>query len=167
MIDGEIDFCDYFTIQEITPKVVEIEAETLSKAAEALFWIQMPTPAKRITFGCGNKLNCPFVQHHFDDLPAYSVYDISRINANKLETLVNEGRLDIMDVPLDFKLSKKQRAQVDIAQQNQIIIDHKAIKDILGQLEYPLYFLDYETYSYVIPPQDGHRPYQQLSLIHI
>lgn len=32
----------------------------------------------------------------------------------------------------------------------------------LNELEYPLYFLDYETMSAVVPYFDGHRPYQQV-----
>lgn len=41
-------------------------------------------------------------------------------------------------------------------------IDKEAIKQFLGDLEYPLYFLDYETMSGLIPYFDGHRPYQQV-----
>lgn len=41
-------------------------------------------------------------------------------------------------------------------------IDAQAIRKELEQLEYPLYFLDYETYSSAIPPFDGTRPYQNI-----
>lgn len=41
-------------------------------------------------------------------------------------------------------------------------IDKDAIKQFLSDLEYPLYFLDYETMSGLIPYFDGHRPYQQV-----
>ncbi|MCA9340797.1 MAG: DUF2779 domain-containing protein [Candidatus Saccharibacteria bacterium] len=36
------------------------------------------------------------------------------------------------------------------------------LKRFLGELEFPLYFLDYETMSAVVPYFDGHRPYQQI-----
>ena len=42
------------------------------------------------------------------------------------------------------------------------VIDKEVIKQFLGDLEYPLYFLDYETMSGLIPYFDGHRPYQQV-----
>lgn len=41
-------------------------------------------------------------------------------------------------------------------------IDKDAINQFLSELEYPLYFLDYETMSGLIPYFDGHRPYQQV-----
>lgn len=41
-------------------------------------------------------------------------------------------------------------------------IQHDEIKQFLEGLKYPLYFLDYETMSGLIPYFDGHRPYQQV-----
>ncbi len=42
------------------------------------------------------------------------------------------------------------------------VIDKGAIKHFLSELKYPLYFLDYETMSGLVPYFDGHRPYQQV-----
>lgn len=44
------------------------------------------------------------------------------------------------------------------------IINHDEIKQFLDKLQYPLYFLDYETMSSLIPYFDGHRPYQQVPM---
>ncbi len=41
-------------------------------------------------------------------------------------------------------------------------INRPAIKEFLSQLTFPLYFLDYETMSGLIPYFDGQRPYQQV-----
>lgn len=41
-------------------------------------------------------------------------------------------------------------------------IDHDEVMHFLDGLKYPLYFLDYETMSGLIPYFDGHRPYQQV-----
>ncbi len=43
-------------------------------------------------------------------------------------------------------------------------IKHDEIKQFLDKLQYPLYFLDYETMSSLIPYFDGHRPYQQVPM---
>jgi len=40
--------------------------------------------------------------------------------------------------------------------------DKTGIAEKLSVLKYPLYFLDYETYSAAIPPFDGTRPYQNI-----
>lgn len=41
-------------------------------------------------------------------------------------------------------------------------INKPAIRKMLETLEYPLYFLDYETFGPAIPPFDGYRPYQNI-----
>lgn len=43
-------------------------------------------------------------------------------------------------------------------------INTQEIKNFLDGLKYPLYFLDYETMSSLIPHFDGHRPYQQVPM---
>jgi len=43
-------------------------------------------------------------------------------------------------------------------------INTQEIKNFLDGLKYPLYFLDYETMSSLIPRFDGHRPYQQVPM---
>jgi len=43
-------------------------------------------------------------------------------------------------------------------------INRAAIADFLQGLTYPLYFLDYETMSGIIPYFDGQRPYQQVPM---
>lgn len=42
------------------------------------------------------------------------------------------------------------------------MLDAPGIRKWLKPLEYPLHFLDYETYWPAIPPFDGYRPYQQI-----
>lgn len=41
-------------------------------------------------------------------------------------------------------------------------IDYEKVTSFVDGLQYPLYFLDYETMSGLVPYFDGHRPYQQV-----
>ncbi|MEP7111385.1 MAG: DUF2779 domain-containing protein, partial [Ferruginibacter sp.] len=41
-------------------------------------------------------------------------------------------------------------------------IDQNAIKEFLGQLEYPLYYIDFETWMTAVPQMSGHWPYRQV-----
>ena len=162
VLDDELMLPELFVVEDVSDQVNEAYQGVKAAAAAAFAYINGPEPARRITVGCGNKLQCAFVAYHYTDLPSYPVHDIARINVKKLAALVHDNILDIMEVPADFKLSRPQRLQVDIAQRNQVIIDHKAIAKELENLVYPLYFLDYETFAYAVPFQNGHRPYQQL-----
>jgi Domain of unknown function(DUF2779) len=41
-------------------------------------------------------------------------------------------------------------------------IDHDAIYEFLDSLRYPLYFMDFETWTTAVPEYDGHWPYRQI-----
>lgn len=96
------------------------------------------------------------------DIPEYSVFNISRIGGKKLAMLVDGDILNVHDVPDDVKLTVIQQNQVDVAKSEKPIIDKAAIKELLSELEYPLYFLDYETVSTALPVFIGCHPYQQI-----
>lgn len=46
--------------------------------------------------------------------------------------------------------------------ETQAVINKQEIQHFLGELQYPLYFFDYETMQGLVPYFDGQRPYQQI-----
>jgi len=48
------------------------------------------------------------------------------------------------------------------AEQEKEWINHKAIHEFLSQLEYPLQYMDFETWMTAVPEQDGHWPFRQI-----
>jgi hypothetical protein len=68
----------------------------------------------------------------------------------------------IKDIPSDFSLSGKQEIQKDCEITGKPHIEKKAIRQFLNTLQYPQYYLDFETFSTAIPRFDGTKPYQQI-----
>lgn len=93
---------------------------------------------------------------------AGSIYDLCRLNVELIEELENRQIRRIVDIPDDVGLKSQQLLQVQVTRDNRPKIDSSGIKRFLSQLVYPLYFLDYETLSSVVPPFDGLKPYQQV-----
>jgi hypothetical protein len=106
--------------------------------------------------------HCSTFAYFNPDIPKYSVYDISRMQGRKLAELIDSEIFEVADVPDDFPLNTKQKTQVDIEKSGKIKIDKAAIKDELDSLEFPLYFLDYESVNPALPFMDGSTPYQQI-----
>lgn len=75
----------------------------------------------------------------------------------KLE-LYHAGKMAFADLK-DEPLGHIQRLQVE----GKSYIDKAGIHRFLDTLQYPLYFLDYETMQDAIPQYDGARPYQQIT----
>jgi hypothetical protein len=78
--------------------------------------------------------------------------------------LVDEdsGIVSLADIPTDLRLTDNQTIQRRAAISGQPHIDRPAIAAFLSQLEYPLQFLDFETFGTAIPLFDGVKPYQQV-----
>jgi len=159
---NEIDIDAFFTFKDISTDVIARIPQTRINIEAAIMYLEQNEPVMQLHEHCGQKLDCPAFKRNHPNLPDYSVFNISRIGQPKLRELLMNGIVDILDVPRQFELSEKQRLQVDIAQAGIPYICHQCIKEALDGLQYPLYFLDYETLQYGIPLYDDIAPYQQM-----
>ena len=96
------------------------------------------------------------------DIPEYSIYEIGRISAKKVMELVEQDNMAILDIPVGFDLNTKQQLQVESVRQEKPIINKDAITSTLSNLQYPLHFVDYETYASAVPKIDGMCPHKHL-----
>jgi hypothetical protein len=159
---GEIDREQLFVTTPVTEEVELRRSFTEEKAREAIAYLDTTPMASLLDYCKENKLSCRFIQASFPGLPDYTIFDISYLKDDKRLSLLEQGVIDIKDVPDDFPLSSKQKMQVDAAKSGAVVIDRASIRERLDSWEYPLHFLDYETFSYAIPQFDGIRPFQQM-----
>lgn len=158
-----IDPQTFFITEDVSEDVESIMPEVRDQVLLALDKMtqqdQLTTcPCRLLSRG----KHCPTFLHFNSDIPAYSVYDIARMQGKKLAELVDSDIFNIKDIPDDFLLTANQQAQVKIEKQGNPHIDHGAIKGELSELEFPLYFLDYESVNPAIPLIDGVHPHQQM-----
>ena len=161
---GNINLKELFIIENFTDKVNE-KLEDIRQKMNGAYEILSSEKEPEGHCGCilkGKNSHCTTSWYSNADLPEYSVHAISRISKKKLTELVDCGIFDIEDVPEHFPLSENQRRQVDTAQSNKEYIDKEGIMKFLQAMQYPLSFLDYETYPAAIPRYDRFRPYQQI-----
>ncbi len=163
----EINVHELFVIDDVTDKILERATATREKMANAAAAL-LQDDERVVTCDClykGRNKHCSTFHYSHPEVPLYSIHDLSRIGVskNKLSSLVDSGILDLNDIPTDFELSQIQRNQVDVHQSQTPIIDLIAIKESLGGMTYPLYFLDYETYPPAIPLFKGFKPYQHVT----
>ncbi len=161
---GDINIHELFLTEDVTGQVSEI-LENVRGQMDGAYELLSKEIEPKGHCDCiikGKNSHCTTSKYSNHDLPEYSVHSISRINKKKLIDLVDSGILNIHDVPKDFELSENQRRQVDTAQSGKEYIDESGISKFLQTMEYPLAFLDYETYPSAIPKYNGYRPYEQI-----
>lgn len=161
---GDIDLQGLFLIEDLTEQVNAI-LETVRIQMDGAYELLSKETEPAGYCDCifkGKNSHCTTSKYSNHDLPEYSVHSISRINKKKLIDLVDRNILSIHDVPEDFELSENQRRQVDTAQSGKEYVDKNGISEFLQTMEYPLAFLDYETYPSAIPKYNGYSPYEQV-----
>jgi hypothetical protein len=137
--------------QELQPRVGEFNRLLLQDAA----------PEIPIGKHCTDPYSCPFIEHCWADVKHPSIFTIPRISKKRIDSLIGQGVTGILDVPDTFKLSENQRRYVDLFKDGQRQIMWPAISDAFAELDYPLFFLDFETQAEPIPRHYGLRPYDQ------
>jgi hypothetical protein len=161
---GECDPALLFLEQDCTAdvrgKLSTIRAE-MTAALTALACADQPAPC-----ACDRKTDsnrCPAFSHFHPNVPAAgSIYELSRISAAKIGQVLDRGITMLVDWPPDVPVSDAQGRQISVGRTREAWINRDSLGDFLGQLEYPLYFLDYETSSVPVPMYDGCWPYQQV-----
>lgn len=82
-------------------------------------------------------------------------------NLRKARKFADQGITSLLDVPESDLTAKQLPVQIS-AQLGEPVINREGIRNFIDDLEWPLYFYDYETVSAPIPRADGHTPHQQM-----
>ena len=104
---------------------------------------------------------CPFFAYCHKDLPSPNVLDINGIV--KGHDYLNIGVITFEDAYRAKSWKKRQQVQIEsYLNQQELVIDKKAVRHFLEKLTYPIYHLDFETMQMAIPLFDEAKPYEQI-----
>ncbi|MFH1584494.1 MAG: DUF2779 domain-containing protein [Actinomycetota bacterium] len=159
---GKIDPNQLFIIEDITEDVNSASIG-IQERIKALFDAISKKECPEISIGpfCRDPYECALHEECWHKMPKNSVFDLYGSMKKGFE-LFDNGITNIKDIPDDFRLTTNQQIQRECEKTKKPFIDKDKIKEFLNSLEYPLYYLDFETYSTAIPLYDDLKPYQQL-----
>lgn len=177
---GELDFTPgkLFIVEDKTEAIERLSPTAAIEMPQAQTYLsatKIPTTPCPCYYK-GRSSHCTAFTYINPDVPAYSVHDLNRIGNSKgyLKELLDEGILEIDDVPIDDRLKPKppkagakpskprKLNQILVHKSQEPLVNLETLKAELDSLTFPLYFLDYETYPTAIPPYSGYHPYQQI-----
>lgn len=159
---GELDIRRLFEVFDVSFAVgayFHEVAETIARAKE--YVAREREPEMKIGVHCKEHYSCPYFKHCRGDLPSPNVFDLYRIIFAKALEYYDNGIVSYSDlVEKGVKLSATQKRQVEHELgQLPTAVDKEGVRKFLAGLGYPLYFLDFETFSACVPRFDGLRPY--------
>ncbi|KKR06106.1 MAG: hypothetical protein UT34_C0001G0146 [candidate division WS6 bacterium GW2011_GWF2_39_15] len=155
-----LDFEQLFKIRDVTDLITTRNDEVERLINDALNIATKDSPDGLLE--CFKPKNCPCPQLCFPLLPEYSIYSLSNCSEKMTRELRASGILDINDIPDSFNLSHKQRIQLISTKLKSPVIDTQRIAEFISRIQFPLHFLDYESYSWSIPQYNRHRVYENV-----
>lgn len=158
--NGDLDVSNFFTLSDMNDEIEKLRSEVASVREDA--WKVSESGSPEDISECMKPKECPCPKLCHPELPEYPIFDLSRLHGNRARELMGSGTLAIQDIPDDFPLTERQQLQAAVVKTGKPQINYSAIKDELEELEYPLYFLDYETFNPGVPWYDGYKPYQHM-----
>jgi uncharacterized protein DUF2779 len=161
--NGDLVIDKLFSIESVFELALEKQDE-VNLEVERLKKVIAGKTIPHIDIGphCSNPYNCAFIGHCWKHIPQNSVFDINNMRSTKKFDLYNSGIVNIEDIPDGFPLSANHQIQVDGHKYGETVIIRSAIKEFLKTINYPLYFMDFETFQPAIPMFDNSKPYQQI-----
>ena len=161
---GELSLNEFFNIVNVTDQIKGI-IQQIPKTLSILrnYASQEEEPLMDIGLHCISPYNCGFFGYCGRNIPYPSVFDISRFTFKQKFEYYDAGIITFSDVFDKCRLTESQKLQVEHEVNDRPAhIEKDGIIEILKQLTFPLYFLDFETFQPAIPAYENSKPYEQI-----
>ncbi len=160
--NGALDLGELFIIDDLSETVL-VERDIQPSMDKLKEIVVGEEPDIEIGPQCkNNNIDCDFLSYCWKHIPPVSVFSLTRLLTKRKFELYNQGIVTFDQLPSDYEFSDAQRFQVIAELEDKEIISRDDIEDFIAQLEYPLGFLDFETFNPTIPLFDKHRPFQAI-----
>jgi hypothetical protein len=159
---GEIDPHNLFMLEDVSARVDEL-SEGIEERVLGLQKIMSDKacPAASIGPHCLAPYECLLRAECWGFLPENSIFDLRGGKAAQF-SLYDQGIMSIADIPDNIVLSRQQQIQKECVMTGKVHVEKEEIRRFLDKFEYPLYYLDFETFGPAVPIYDGTRPYQDI-----
>lgn len=159
---GPVDPKKVFKLVDVTKDVSGLSRE-IEPQLEDMFATIRRTQEPEIKIGphCSDPYPCPLQDECWSFVPPDSVFSLY-YGGKKCWRLLQEGVVNLKDIPEDVHLTDRQTIQRKVALSGQPHVDRKALASFLKRLKYPVGYLDFETFNTAIPLFDGLSPWQQV-----
>lgn len=163
---GEIDPKQLFIIESVLEVAKQLQNDVKTNIIEFKRVLNKnKEPKMDIGLHCSSPYACDFMGHCWSHVPDYSIFDIANLRTNKKFELYNQGIIEFHQITSDAEkkyLNEKHSMQIFAELEQRSYIDKNKIKGFIKDLQFPLYFLDFETINTALPLYENSRPYQQI-----
>ena len=159
----QLNYQELFSVRSVKQDVLNLQPQVgenlqrLIAVAEAKHM-----PEVEIDRHCFSPYPCDFMGTCWKDIPADSILHLGGTAKEELFNLYYGGIQTISQVPIDYPFAKNLRLQIENYGKENAVIDKEGIQKFLDTLDYPMYFMDFETIMPPVPFYNGTSPYQPI-----
>ena len=161
--DGVVDPAGFFQINDLWDAASQAQRDTVPGTLETAERVleRGEKPVMELNETC---VDCDLFGYCTRDLPSPNVFDLYRLQKKKMVEYYRQGLISYEQLEKAGVIKNKtQLRQMDYWLRDRgIFVDADPLREFLGGLTYPLYFLDFETMAPAIPLYPGTRPFQQI-----
>jgi hypothetical protein len=159
---GDLDPHELLKQVDVTAKVATMSRQIDPQLSEMAKVIRLKkSPEVAIGKHCDSPYECPLHEHCWQHLQPDNPLTLYRGKEKGFELLA-KGVQRITDIPDNYPLNDKQEIQREVARTGLPHVSERALRQFLKGLEYPLYYLDFETFGPALPLFDNASPFQQI-----
>jgi hypothetical protein len=161
--NGKLDINELFTIESVIDYILPLQnfvEENIERLKELIRKSEMPDID--ISEHCHIPYTCSFFNYCREHIPDDTIFDFSGMHLKKKYELYRDGIIKLDDVTDDYEITKNNGIQLEVYKSGEPLIDKDAINNFLSDLNYPLFFMDFETFQPAVPLFDNSKPYQQI-----
>jgi CRISPR/Cas system-associated exonuclease Cas4 (RecB family) len=158
---GSYDVDQLFQIDDITYQAVDILPEIKDQLNDMRSMLAKSNPPDIKTGRqCSKPYDCSFYDYCSGEEPEHYILQLPGVRQKLLKALAQAEIEDIRDIPVDFPgLNDSQQRVRECVINNSMHLDPQ-ISEELEQLDYPIHFLDFETFNPALPLYIGTSPYK-------
>ena len=109
---------------------------------------------------CSKFYECPYQHHCWKNIPTYSVFNAFK-GALADEMYAAYGA-DLANIPAEQLSKQMHPGDIEAYLNDSSVVNPDILRNFTDQLQWPLYFLDYESIMSAVPMFDNSRAYQQI-----
>ncbi len=161
--DGNLELDKFFAVKTVKQEALQQQEMIEEKVYQSKLVIANPEqPKVAIGEHCFIPYHCDFMGVCWKNVPVNSVFEITGIPKSEQFALYNAGYKTISEIPFKNNLGANANAHVQAVQTDEEKIDKTAISTFLSKINYPLFFMDFETFMPAIPIYNKTKPYQHI-----
>ena len=157
---GALDIQELFVLHNVNEELQPME-QVAADVARIRAVLDGPKLGIAISKGKCNKFyDCPYKHHCWRNIPDYSVFNAFK-GALADEMYAAYGA-DLANIPEQERIKQMHPGDIEAYLTGTEVVNPDILHNFTDQLQWPLYFLDYESIMPAVPMFDNSRPYQQI-----